>query len=49
VIAFEKNLTASAGAHHPVTELVETGIVASAEEKKDRQDNEGELGTALCE
>jgi hypothetical protein len=39
VIAFEKNLTASARAHHPVAELVETGGVAGTEEEKDRHNN----------
>src|SRR5882724_1244814 len=39
VIAFEKNLTASARAHHPVAELVETGGVTGAEEEKDRHNN----------
>jgi hypothetical protein len=47
VIAFEQDLSASANAHHAMTELVETGIVSGTQEEKDRQDNEGELDAAL--
>ena len=47
VIAFEQDLSASANAHHAMTELVEAGIVAGTQEEKDRQDNEGELDAAF--
>jgi hypothetical protein len=47
VIAFEQELSATACAYHAVAEFVEAGFVAGAEEEKDRQDYDGQLGAAL--
>jgi len=47
VVAFEKNLTTAAGAHHSVAELVETDIVTGTQEEKNRQHDDGELRAAL--
>src|SRR5713101_9088429 len=47
VIAFEQDLSASANAHHAMTELVAAGIVAGTHEKKNCQDYDGQLHATL--